>query len=46
MEPVAATVLGVVLFHEKMTVSNLIGIVLVLGAIVICNINFCGQRAR
>lgn len=37
VEPVAATVLGIVLFHEKMTVGNLIGIVLVLGAIAICN---------
>lgn len=36
VEPVAATVLGIVLFHEKMTVNNAIGIVLVLGAIVIC----------
>lgn len=40
VEPVAATILGIVLFHEKMTVSNLIGIVLVLGAIVICNIDY------
>lgn len=39
VEPVAATVLGIVLFHEKMTLSNLIGVVLVLGAIVICNVD-------
>lgn len=42
VEPVAATVLGVVLFHEKMTVNNLIGVVLVLGAIVICNVDLKG----
>lgn len=36
VEPVAATVLGIVLFHEKMTVNIVTGIVLVLGAIVIC----------
>lgn len=36
VEPVAATVLGIALFHEKMTVNIVTGIVLVLGAIVIC----------
>lgn len=40
VEPVAATVFGIVLFHEEMTISNLIGIILVLGAILICNINW------
>lgn len=40
VEPVTATVLGIILFQEKMTVSNLLGIILVLGAIVICNIDF------
>lgn len=39
IEPVTATVLGIVLFHEKMTIHNVIGILLVLGAIVICNLN-------
>ncbi len=39
VEPVAATVLGIVLFHEKMTANNITGIVLVLGAIVICNVD-------
>lgn len=39
IEPVTATVLGLVLFHEKMTIHNVIGILLVLGAIVICNLN-------
>ena len=38
VEPVAATVLGILVFHEKMTISNLIGIVLVIGAIVVCNV--------
>ena len=40
VEPVTATLLGVIFFHEKMTIQNLIGIVLVLGAIVICNVNW------
>lgn len=44
VEPVAATVLGIVLFHEKMTANNIIGIVLVLGAIVICNVDVKGWR--
>lgn len=39
IEPVTATVLGMILFHEKMTVSNLAGIILVLGAIVISNVD-------
>ncbi len=40
IEPVTATVLGIILFHEKMTIHNVVGILLVLGAIVICNIDF------
>lgn len=40
IEPVTATVLGMILFHEKMSVSNLAGIILVLGAIVISNVDF------
>ncbi|MDE6759527.1 MAG: DMT family transporter [Lachnospiraceae bacterium] len=39
IEPVTATVLGIVLFHERMMIHNFIGILLVLGAIVICNLN-------
>lgn len=39
IEPVTATVLGIIIFHEKMNVSNLLGIILVLGAIVICNVD-------
>lgn len=40
VEPVAATIFGMALFQEKMTSSNLIGIILVLGAIVVCNIEW------
>lgn len=43
VEPVAATVLGILVFHEKMTISNLIGIVLVIGAIVVCNVDGKGK---
>lgn len=38
IEPVAATLVGAILFHEKMTINGGIGILLVLGAIVICNL--------
>lgn len=37
IEPVVATVIGVLLFHETMTGGNLLGIALVLGAIVLAN---------
>jgi len=40
VEPVAATIFGILLFEENMTIHNFIGILLVLGAIVICNINW------
>ncbi|MDD6069369.1 MAG: EamA family transporter [Clostridiales bacterium] len=43
VEPVAATVLGILVFHENMTISNLIGIVLVIGAIVVCNVEGKGK---
>lgn len=36
VEPVTATVLGVLVFHEKLTVIEILGIVLVLLALVIC----------
>ena len=38
IEPVVATLIGVFLFRETLTPGNLIGIVLVLGAIILCNI--------
>lgn len=37
IEPVVATVFGVLLFHEKMTLTGLAGMILVLVSIVICN---------
>lgn len=37
IEPVVATVFGVILFHEKMTLMGLAGMILVLVSIVICN---------
>lgn len=40
VEPVAATVLGVLAFQESLTVNQFIGIFLVVGAIVICNVDF------
>lgn len=38
VEPVVATLLGIFLFHERLTLNGMIGVVLVLGAIVVCNI--------
>ena len=37
MEPVVATILGTVIYHEMLSLYEVIGIVLVLGAIVISN---------
>lgn len=37
IEPVTATLLGAVLFHEKLTVSGVCGVVLVLAALALCN---------
>lgn len=38
IEPVTATIVGVVVYHESMDVSEMIGIILVLGAMVMCNV--------
>lgn len=46
VEPVVATILGIVLFHEKMTLNGLLGMALVLGAIVLCNINIRPQKTK
>ncbi len=37
IEPVTATLLGVFVYHEKLTISNVIGIILVMCAIIICS---------
>lgn len=37
IEPVTATALGFVVFHEKITVGKILGMMLVLGGMVICN---------
>lgn len=39
VEPVVATFFGVMLFDEDLTFNTVIGVILVLGAITICNIN-------
>lgn len=39
VEPVTATLLGVLLFHEKLTLTGALGVVLVLAALVICSDN-------
>jgi drug/metabolite transporter (DMT)-like permease len=38
IEPVVATLIGVFVFHEKLTTGNILGIALVLAAIVMCNL--------
>lgn len=38
IEPVVATILGIVVFKEKLNMNGIVGIILVLGAIIICNI--------
>lgn len=38
VEPVVATIVGVLVFHEAMTAASTIGVVLVLGAIVLLNL--------
>lgn len=44
IEPVVATLFGVVLFKEKLTTNTVIGVILVLGAISICNLKFKKQQ--
>ena len=38
VEPVVATLFGVILFREKMSFGNVLGMLFVLGAIVLCNV--------
>lgn len=38
IEPVTATVIGIVIYHESIDLFEIIGIILVIGAMVICNI--------
>lgn len=40
VEPVVATIVGIVVFHEKMTVFSLGGILLIVVSLVILNMNF------
>lgn len=44
VEPVVATLLGILLFHEVMTASGLAGMILVVGAIVMCNVRISGKK--
>jgi drug/metabolite transporter (DMT)-like permease len=38
VEPVTASILGVFLFSESLSFTELIGVILVLGALVLCSI--------
>ena len=42
-EPVVATLVGIVLYHEKLTLSGALGVILVVAAIVVLN---TGARNR
>lgn len=44
IEPVVATLLGVVFYKEKLTLGGFLGVVLVLGAIVACNLTGGGDK--
>lgn len=46
VEPVAATIFGIVLFQEKLTGNQLIGMLLVISAIVICNVEWKKKRRK
>ena len=37
IEPVTATLIGAVVFHEKLSMEGALGVVLVIAALVICN---------
>ena len=38
IEPVTATVLGIIIFSEPVTVTGILGVVMVVSALVICNL--------
>jgi drug/metabolite transporter (DMT)-like permease len=40
IEPVTATILGMVIFHESVSLSEILGMALVIGALVVCNSDF------
>jgi drug/metabolite transporter (DMT)-like permease len=42
IEPVTATILGIVVFHESVSLWEMLGMALVIGALVVCN----GERSR
>ncbi len=46
VEPVTATVLGVLVFHEKLSFTGVCGIVLVIGALALCSYraSFAAQK--
>lgn len=44
IEPVVATLIGIFLFKEALTLNTVIGVILVLGAITICNIRFKNRQ--
>ncbi len=44
-EPVMATIVGIVVFHEPLTLMSAAGIVAVLGAVVLLNVKLPGKKA-
>lgn len=45
IEPVTATLIGAVVFHEKLSMEGVLGVVLVIAALVICN-SASGERVK
>lgn len=37
VEPLVATLLGILIYHERMSVGGVVGMILILGALVLCN---------
>ena len=46
VEPVVATLIGVLVFNEGMTLGKLCGIILILAGIVVLNVQFPGEKTQ
>lgn len=46
IEPVVATILGIIVYHETLHINEIIGIVLVIGAIILCNISQDAEKIK
>lgn len=46
VEPVTASVIGIIIYHEKMPLNIFVGIVLILGAILVTNLKTKGRKNK